>query len=212
MDATHQSNIFFLRHGKLELPYRDHSEMPFSVLADLASEKLNPPIDAAFTHNILMEMAAKVPFEKIEKIYHSPSPRAADTAQLIQAYIKEKVAKEVLMQPLSDLKEISFDLRKIMPTTPKKIDIKELNTRVLQAMAEDRADESLVGIQQRVHNVLEMIKNQVERNDDVLFISHDFFMRFLEVALTSCELHNTQRNTYLRGFATDSSLSTFQTL
>lgn len=212
MDAAHQPNIFFLRHGKLQLPYRDHSEMPFSVLADLACEKLNPPIDAASTHNILMEMATKVPFEKIEKIYHSPSPRAADTAQLIQAYIQGKNGRDVVAQTVADLKEVSFDLRKIMPTAPQKIDIKELNNRVLRAMAEDRADESLAGIQQRVHTVLEMIKNQVERNDDALFISHDFFMRFLEVALTSCDLQNTQRNTYLRGFATDSSLSTFQTL
>ena len=148
----------------------------------------------------------------MQKIYHSPSPRATETAHLVQQYVKERTGKTIGTQPLPDLKEVSFDLHKIMPQVPEKIDIMDLNRRVLRAMATDKADESLAGIQKRVHRVLEMIKNQFAADRPALFISHDFFMRFLEVALTSCELDDTRRNTYLRGFATDSHLSTFQPL
>ena len=44
-----EKHLFFIRHSKLLLPYKNHSEMPFKVLADLASEKLNPSVDEQFT-------------------------------------------------------------------------------------------------------------------------------------------------------------------
>jgi len=55
------SKYFILRHGKLSLPFKDHSEMPVSVLSELGSGKLNPPIDREYSMTLVKKIIFDFP-------------------------------------------------------------------------------------------------------------------------------------------------------
>jgi hypothetical protein len=63
---------------------------------------------------------------------------------------------------------------------------------------------------------IETLFTKIDKREKSLFITHDFFMRVIEIyikdkkrkcsSITFNDLKNTKRNLYLHGFATDSSL------
>jgi len=52
--------IYFIRHGKLNLPYEDHLKMPYEILDDLATGRLDPSI-AKDSKKLFLEAAEKLP-------------------------------------------------------------------------------------------------------------------------------------------------------
>lgn len=69
---TKEHSLFFVRHGKLSLPYQDHGEMPFEVLVDLASGRMNPSIDIAFMGKAILELTDNLPLRDIKKNQYKP--------------------------------------------------------------------------------------------------------------------------------------------
>lgn len=210
-------SLFFIRHGKLKLPYKDHSEIPFKVLADLALSKFDPPMDKNFTLPLIRQL--KIPLGEIEKIYSSPSKRCLETSKLVSNFIRQKFLEKIPIIVMSELAEVRFNLEKIYPH-PKRnqFDIEAINDKVFRAMANGKNCEQVLGVYKRVEKIFSIIENN-EENKKVLFVTHDFLMRVIEIfikhhgkvesPITYLDLKKTKRNLYLRGFATDHSLSTF---
>ncbi len=208
---------FFIRHGKLLLPYKNHNEMPFEVLADLGSFKLDPSIDNEFTAAQMPQLANNVPFGNIEKIYASPSKRCQDTAQFIEKFILGNYKNKVDVVTSLGLGEIKFDLAKIYPHKDREnFDIESINDVVFGAMINSSENcESADSAYKRIDYFLRSIGT----NGSNLFITHDFIMRVIEIyirnkgeashVVTYEELKSTQRNLYLHGFVTDFTLSDF---
>lgn len=210
-------SLFFVRHGKLMLPYKDHSEMPLNVLADLASLKLNPPIDKDFASQQFPRLDAAIPFGNIEKIYNSPSLRCQETAKFLSQFISENHNRNIEPVTVEALKEIKFDLLKILPHGPDStFDISLLNDIVFRSMAQ--GSEHCESAQSAYGRIGDFLKSSVG-TETALFVTHDFIMRVIEVyirnrgesnhEITYEELKNTKRNLYLQGFATDSSFGGF---
>jgi len=209
--------LFFIRHGKLSLPYKDHSKMPFSVQVNLGLEKLNPTIDRVVTLLYLKKIKDKVPLEDIEKIYTSPSRRCWDTSKLITKFIKGRYDKNVEIEILENLREIKFDLRKIFKNGDN-LNLASINNGVLEAMIKENNDESFKQAYRRIDSLFKKL-NKKNKSKKYLLITHDFLMRVIEIYIksrgsrniniTTQGIQNTKRHSYLEGFKTNFSLSSF---
>lgn len=212
-----EHSLFFLRHGKLTLPYKDHSEMPMNVLADLASSKLNPPIDAEFALQQIPRLSAAIPFKDIGKIYNSPALRCRETAGFLSKFIFESYGRSIEPVTTEALREIKFDLSKILSQGDENtFNINSLNDSVFKAMTTDSEYcESVNSAYRRVDGFLKVSGS----SEPTLFITHDFIMRVIEIyirgkrerqsEMTYEGLKKTKRNLYLQGFATDPSFESF---
>ncbi len=205
--------IIFVRHGKLALPFKDHSKMTFGVIADLSTEKLDPSVDTTFNSELIKELNLIITLEKIERIYTSPVKRCQEDATLIKAFMQKKVGKSINIEFLSELKEIAFDLRKICQMSEKSsFNIDEINDAVFKAMINGRNCELALSVCNRVDKIFSMLREK--NNPKALLITHDFFMRVIELYIKKREitykgLRGTKRNLYLKGFATNKSLTKF---
>ncbi len=130
--------LYFLRHGKTNLPYRSHDEMPFETLADLASGKMEPPLDQEVTRELVLQTFDSLEQLNVEEVCSSPSQRSRDTAPIVQGYLERRFGNRVQISVMPSLREISFDLRQIYPVPPDRIDMADVNRKVLQAMAKER--------------------------------------------------------------------------
>lgn len=212
-------SLFFIRHGKLGLPYKDHSEIPFDILADLASSKLNPPIDKKFTLSLMKQLSRKIPLEKIEQIYSSSSKRCLETAELLGDFINQKFSKTVRIVTMPELIEVHFDLDKIYPNSKyNQFDIATINDAVFKTMISGKNCEQVLAISKRIEKIFSVV-DEIQTNEGLLFVTHDFLMRVIEIfiknhgkiesPITYFDLKNTKRNLYLDGFATNRLLSKF---
>jgi len=213
-------SLFVSRHGKLLLPYKDHSEMPFGIIADLASEKLNPPIDKAYCFELINSISGKIPLDGIDEIRFSPSRRCRETAISFSEFIRNNYSKIIPVIVMPKLKEIRFDLRKIHPLSEDGgFDIEDINNKVFQAMANGKDCEHVFDTYERVETTLRDLRLK-NGHKKYLLITHDFFMRVMEIylknkglgnaAITYDTLKDTRRNGYLDGFATDGSFSNLE--
>jgi hypothetical protein len=213
---VNSDSIFFIRHSKLLLPYKSHDEMPFGVMVDLASEKLNPSIDRKFTQPLIEEISKIIPFSQIDRIFVSPSKRCQETAILIQNFIKQNFQKDIIINFSSELQEIRFNLERIyIATFTDHVDIERINDSVFKAMISGKNCEHTFNSYKRVERFFKALRG----NEKILIITHDFFMRVVEVyiknhgksdlSITYDDIKNTKRNLYLHGFATNLSLSEF---
>lgn len=213
---------FFVRHSRLLLPYKDHSEMPFSVLSKLGLQELNPSIDMPYTLERLEELIARIPLLDVDAVYTSPSKRTQDTGAVICAKIKEIKHKEMTGVVLPHLREVSFDLEKLGQafdgeTLMKERGIAGANTLVFKGMVSGTHADLVEATYERVGALFEEIKKL--GNGKYIFLTHDFFMRVIEIyihrkgapysAITIEHLEGTRRNTYLTGFSTNPQLDSF---
>ncbi|MBI2642254.1 MAG: histidine phosphatase family protein [Candidatus Wildermuthbacteria bacterium] len=210
-------SLFFIRHGRLLLPYKDHSEMPFKVLTDLASLKLNPPIDKKFAIEQISQLAENIPLQDVKNIYASPSKRCQDTAQFIGEFIFKSYRKNIDVVTSLELSEIKFDLAKIYPHKDNEnFGIESINDAVFRAMVNPGENcESASSAYKRIAGFL----GSIMMKESSLFVTHDFIMRIIEIYIRNRremgnviaygELKNTQRNMYLHGFATNFTFDNF---
>ena len=191
--------------------------MPVSVIADLASRKLNPPIDREHTQALIDQLKTRIPLEQIETIYFSPSERCQATTYLIKEVLDKK---DVNIQVLEDLQEVSFDLAKLLEVndiSESEFDIGTLNRMVLQGMADGVGVDQVEQMYQKIDQAFQIIKQSEHTN--ILCITHDFIMRVIELyirtkgdisKLEPSDLHNTQTNGYLSGFVVGDQLRGFR--
>lgn len=198
--------VYFIRHGKLLLNYKNHADMPMHILADLASKKIDPPIDSLFLKKNINKLSKIIPFGKLDVIYASPSKRCRESAEFISDYINKKDNKKIPIITSLELKEVKFDLHKIYKGKNKVV-FKNLNDDVFKAMVTGVGSESAKTAQMRINKFMNKIKKNKSKR--ILVISHDFVMRVIEIyaknngakgGISLVNLKDTQRNDYLNGF------------
>ena len=136
-------------------------------------------------------------------------------AERIEEVSKEKIIPSVL----PELKEVDFNLNLIYPRLPDHIDIEAMNRDVFRAMLSGIGAESIQTVCGRVESIFKFLGNGKPR--EIILVTHDFLMRVIEIyvrsggppsQITYEDLLRTNRNLYLRGFATDSLFSKVQAL
>ena len=64
--------IYFIRHSKLDLPYENHLKMPYEILDDLATSKLDASI-AKNSEELFLEAAENLPLKDVNVVYFNNS-------------------------------------------------------------------------------------------------------------------------------------------
>lgn len=212
---TRLSNKYFIvRHGKLSLPYKDHSEMPISVLSELGNKKLNPPIDREYSTVLVREMVTDFPeILSSVTICASTIPRTGETAELFQDEIEKTTGVRPPIEIFSELDEVYFNLSKLHHGGK---GIVALNRSVFRSMVSGKDAESYKDIFMRVQRFFNKIALAPGTK---LVIAHDFIMRIVEIfvknrgkipqSITLNTLEETKRNTYVRGFMIDTDFTEF---
>ena len=201
----------FIRHGKLDLPYKSHSEMPLSVLAEIASGRMNPSIDINFLNERLLKLE---PFLKnVDKIVTSSFKRCIETGQSIADFLEQK--KKINYIAEDDLKEVFFDIEKIVQDLDHIPNLPELNSLVFQAICGLReGSESSQSVINRVNGTL---KKYGTDDKVVLIVTHSFLLEIMEMYINNKHIQNfngsyeellkSPKISYLSGFTTDKNLN-----
>src|SRR3989344_7766696 len=214
--------IYFIRHSKLDLPYENHLKMPYEILDDFATSTLDPSI-AKNSEKLFLDAAKDLPLKDIDIIYFNnsgfQSKRSKESALLIGKLLKERYNKEVPILGNPKLKEIDFSLKEILP---KKEFLKHgmpvVRTALYNAIINQGPVEQIDHIYQRTQNVFKSLKKHQEKNQTVLLVSHDFYMRTVEVYLRKTKSHRdvavtdlekTTLNIYFKGFGTSYNIDLF---
>lgn len=207
-------SYYFIRHSKLNLPYKNHSEIPFKVMVDLGLNKLSPEVDNEYTKKQIIEFKNKINLEKIDVIYSSPAQRCRETARYLKNLIgkEHKIDLPIIVVP--EISEIIFDLSIL---EDKSQDIQLINHFVFEQMISGENAENYKNAFTRIDSFLKEVKKQ--NFDNAIFITHDFIMRIIELYiknkgnilknLTINNLQNTRRNDYLTGFSVNNNFSEF---
>lgn len=210
------TKLYFIRHAKLDLPYKNHAEMPLSVLFKLGAQQLNPPIDQKFITKQTSALLARLPLDKAKTIYYSPSRRCVETSEFLINLAQKKYHLPINKKCLRDLDKIPFNLKRIYPK--KQVEMKELNRAILQAMINGQGAESTVHAYQRIKKVFAALTKDAD--GDIIIVTHDFIMRILEIFIKNKGLMpknyqtvlHTQTNDYLQGFVTNAKMSAIKKL
>lgn len=213
--------IYFLRHSKLALSYKDHEAMPFKVLDDLSTSRLEPGIDKLTTKKLLIDLDNKNDLSQVRDIYYnssdSQSKRSLATAKAVHDFIKDKYNIECELVKLPELHEINFSLYDLV--TEEEFEsqgLPLLRDRLYTAILEDKLSENVSEIYKRIGIIFNKVK-KVREHDSIL-ITYNFFMRILEAYLTKTkngrefslnDILHTGINGYLRGFCVNEDLRNF---
>jgi hypothetical protein len=210
-----ENNIkyIFLRHGKLDLPYKDHSEMPLSVLIQIANGKISPSIDVNFLNEKLLKLEPF--FRNIDRIVVSSLKRGIETGDIIKKFIEKKTNKKIDFHIEDNFKEVSFDVEKIISGLDYAPNLSQLNSLVFQAICSLReGSENSNAVFSRV---TDMIKKYNTDSRIILVITHSFLLETLEMYINNRSIENfkgsyeellkSPKINYLSGFTTDKYLN-----
>lgn len=200
--------------------------MPYEVLADLASGKLDPGIAHESMDLFFDAAGSALPLDSIRVIYYNNSGkqslRSKESAELIQEIIKEKHGCYIPLIGNPDMKEVDFDLSKILPKEEfEKRGMPAIRTALYKAEIEGVVVESIAHMYGRIERIFALCKSHEQKRERVLIVSHDFFMRVIEVYLTVTKrpeevalehLEATTLNTYFKGFRVPQDFRTFKRL
>lgn len=206
-------SIIFLRHGKLDLPYKNHKEMPFSMLNDIANSRTNPSIDINFLKKTLKYLE---PFlENVDCIVVSPFNRGIETGVIISNFIERKNKRKINIFIENDLREVFFDPEKIIDGLNYIPDLPQLNNLVFEAMSGLRngAEASISAF----NRIKKIIKKYNYSDKIILIITHSFLLETLEMYIKNKDIKNfhgsyeelikVHKINYLSGFIIDKNLN-----
>ncbi len=214
-----QARLIFLRHGKIDLPYASHDVMPYRVLVDLANRTLDPHLDFLDATERLEGLKTLVPFDEVDHIFVSPFVRCQDSAKLLAEQTEALTGAQPPIEILELLKETRMDLFSLFAhdlDTP--TNIPELNAMIHNEMLHGTHVEPIADSFARIQKLFEKLSTEV---GTVICVSHDNIMRVIELfirskgahdpkTVTLDELESTQRNSYLRGFMTDTEFASVE--
>lgn len=220
---TNKIKIYFIRHSKLDLPYENHLKMPYEILDDLATSKLDPSIEKN-SEELFLEATENLPLKDVDVIYFNnsnfQSKRSKESAFLISEILQEKYNKKVLLLGSPNLKEIDFSLKDILPKEKfLKYGMPAVRTALYNAIINQGPVEQIDHIYRRTESIFKSLKKYQEKAETVLLVSHDFYMRTVEVYLRKSkdhkkvavtDLEKTALNTYFKGFGTSYDLEVFR--
>lgn len=200
------NNIFFIRHGQLEEPYINHLKMDFQTVTDLSTGKLDPSLNSN-AKELFVKQTDGVDFSKIKKIYfNSKSHRSEESAKVI----KKILNTDVETKGIPELAEVAFNVSELVTIGKYEVTgMQGVREELFQSQLENSNNvESIQEIKQRIDKVFSIIINSKEGS---IFVTHDFFMRVIEVyikkgkldSITTSDLLDTHLNSYFSGFSTD---------
>lgn len=212
---------FFIRHGQLVEPYLNHLTMDYRMLADLSTSILNPGINSN-ARDLLSRQTAGIDFSRVRIIYYNnsgfQSVRSKESAELIQEVLQQKDRHEISLVGLPELREVRFDVRRLLSEDKfKKVGMPAIRTALYaEQINGTEHTESIMDISMRIKKIADIVDNH--SSSDILFVTHDFFMRVIEIYITRRErlnrmtindLEQTGLNYYFGGFYTDQKMRQF---
>ncbi len=169
------SRVTFLRHGILQNPYNDYTQLTLMQLNELAEQKTQPHINQAQSTHLISKKIESL--KSIEAIYCATNRRSAETAALLA----QSLNKPFPIEATALLNEIVFSPAKMIAEAQYKLAgmdaIRE--SLFMSIVSGDGKAESLSDIYNRVNRIDGLIKKS--RYGDVLVVTHGFLMRFLQV-------------------------------
>lgn len=174
MDFTNLQNkdrIVFIRHGKVDLPYASHADMPFDVLVQLSRQELDPKSDYDFF------LSHKNHFENLFKnfnfkqIFFSSSNRCVT----LFSYIKNLINLDgIKTEETAYIKEMFFDLEKLF--TNGVVDLPALKEEIEERLLNEQPGvEPLPQVQERLQKFVNLIPN----SGDTLVLTHGYLMMII---------------------------------
>ena len=212
---------FFIRHGQLVPPYLNHLTMDYDTLADLSTSTLNPDINENAVE-LFVRQTTGVDFSDVQTVYYnnsgSQSRRSDESAKLIQKMFQDKYQHVISLIGLPELREVRFDVRKLLSANEfKRMGMPAVRAALYAKQVSGHGySESLTEMERRIKQIKRIIKKQSK--GDMLFVTHDFFMRAIEVFITRPQrltgatvlvLEKTGLNYYFGGFQTDRDMHAF---
>lgn len=213
ISTNNKVKYIFLRHGKLDLPYKNHSEMPISLLIEIASGKINPSVDIDFINEKLPKL--ELVFKNIDSIVVSPLKRGIETGHIIREFVEQKIGNSVDFFIESNLKEVSFDIEEVIKSLEYTPNLSQLNNLVFEAMSGLRkGSETSASTFSRIE---EVVKKYNSNDKVILIITHSFLLEVLEMYINNKNVENfsdsyeellkSPKINYLSGFTTDKDLN-----
>lgn len=215
--------FFFIRHGQLIEPYIDHLTMDYETLADLSTSVLDPSINEN-AYKLFDRQTKDIDFSKVQKMYYNnsgfQSNRSTESAEIIKQSLEVRLQHTISLDGLSELREVRFDVQKLISLGEYRDQgMPIIRTALYKAMIEgkDRI-ESITECFERIQKIHTLIRKHASKNESVLFVTHDFFMRVIEIYITHMErlnrvtindLEETSLNYYFGGFCTDQKMCKF---
>lgn len=189
-------SYIFIRHGKLDLPYSSHADMPFSVLCELATGKLNPPADIAFLRRYIEEMNVSLPLLDVTGIFCGMSERTRTTAHFLADHVKHIVGRTITVIPTSNANEIVFDIQHLTPSG-KEAPLSVINKIVSRSPFRHHCDRCETGddILKRVERLFDEIDAR-GLNGTILVVTNGFFLQHIEAYVRTCG--NTTEDAVMR--------------
>jgi len=139
----------------------------------------SPPITADF-HEIVLAVD-KEAVSDADFILHSPSLRAAQTAQII----KETLGPKAVLLETPYLSEVKFSLKDLV--LQKEYEEQGSNLvrkRFIESfMANDKKIESRELLLSRINGLFDLLKSHEYQEKRIVCISHSFFMKILQIFL-----------------------------
>ena len=165
-----ERRLVFLRHGKLELPYESHDDMPFSTLRALGDQSMNPPSDVGFLKSKTNHLETLLHEFQFSAVFRSPSLRCSTLEQYLHSIAPEIPTAE----ELEGLREIWFDLNKLFPS--QNAFVKDIAPKLIAGLLiGDPGIESVENVSRRLKDVTD----HIPQSGDVLILTHGFLMRFI---------------------------------
>lgn len=202
INLHNHNRIVFIRHGKVNLPYPSHDEMPFDVLAQLSNQKLDPLSDQEY---FLMH---KSHFKKLFKDYNfrqiliSSSQRCTSLFSYIENLINVDDAKK---KETPYLREILFDLELLF--SDRVVDMPALKLEIIKRLFNNEPGvEPLSQVLERLQKFVNMISDL----GDTLVVTHGYLMMVIaglyisNGKVTRDVLSRIPRFQYFDGFSIDS--------
>lgn len=210
------AKYFFIRHGQLVEPYDDHLGMDYETLADLSTSKLDPDIRTS-SLELFNKQTAGIDFSGVTSIYYNnsgkQSQRSEQSAQLIAEELASRFGEKIVLQGLKELHEVSFDVKELIPKELfEKVGMPSIRTGLYTSMITSGPSESISEAERRIITIHSLVDKRSA--GDLIFVSHDFFMRIIEVYIARpnrlqniriSDLENTSLNYYFGGFVTNHS-------
>ncbi len=213
--------FFFIRHGQLVEPYLNHLAMDYSTLSDLATSALDPSINKNAL-DLFNKQTSGVDFSAVSQIYYNnsgfQSRRSLESAQIISKVFLHRYKKELVPVGLPELREVRFDVRQLVNEDDFKANgMPAIRTALYNSFVSGGSAESIVELDKRISVIKDIIINHVNKKESALFVTHDFFMRVLEIyikhprrlrGVTVDDFEKTSLNSYFSGFFTTNEFDT----
>lgn len=196
-NKNNSRTMVFIRHGKVDLPYNSHDDMPFDVLNKLATQELDPNSDEVYFNSNKDYFRKLMVEHNFTHIYYSSSNRCISLAN----YLKNVPGYNgVLFVRTPLIKEIKFNLD--IMSVDHGIRLSDIRFKLFQGLLGNSSGvEDLL----EVTNRLNLFYKSIPDSGNILILTHGFLMMLIAAThsikqLTEESIKLVPRFGYFNGF------------